>query len=399
MNPPMPESGGNLLPKAWSWDLRFTSLGTHEGATVKRILSAVIIAGVVGCGGAAGDSQEASSRTAAHETSESVQALCAGGPAITIESAAWDNPHTSLTGLYVTVQQSGTTLATGWTPLTIPDLCAGQQYTITAADYQNNRFAHWEDGTTTWFRSVNIETSAAYTAYYQVGGSIIPLYSWPTDIQGKVTSAWNSVASAHQRWPRIAVIPIVNNQNGPGPSLDPSWTKGIRVLASAGCKVAGYVYTQYGRRSLTDVETDIRNWRIWYPEVTALFLDQMSNASGDESYYSALTSYARSRGFDFVIGNPGASTVPSYIGTVDTMVIHESTEVPTSFSAWQASYSPNHFGALTYANASSLPAGQVTSNKSSVAYQYITDDGIPPDWNPWDELSTQLDALLSLLNG
>jgi hypothetical protein len=324
---------------------------------------------------------------------------CPGGATIHIQSAALDNPAVSLTGLYVTVQQDGTTLATGWTPFTASDLCGGQQYTITAADYRNNRFKRWEDGTATSFRLVTVQPGAVYTAYYQVGGSVVPLYSWPSDVTGDVSSTWSAIAAAHQRWLGVAVIPIVNNQNGPGPGPDPAWTHGINVLVGAGCKVAGYVYTEYGQRPISAIETDIASWRAWYPQVTALFLDQMSNTSGQESYYAALTSFARSQGFDFVIGNAGAPTVPSYVGTVDTIVIHESTDIPTSFASWQASYSPNDFATLTYGFSSALPESQVTINKSSVAYQYVTNDGIFPDTNPWDAVSSYLDTVLSLLAG
>jgi hypothetical protein len=357
-----------------------------------RIMSAVLIAAGVGCGGAQEGSLEPTARV-----SSSTQALCSGGPSITIQSAAWDNPSMNLTGLYVTVQQDGATLASGWTPLSVSGLCGGQSYMITAADYKNYRFAHWDNGATASSRTVTLQNSATYAAYYQVGGIVIPLYNWPVDVNGNVVPAWNIVASEHQKWPGLSLIPIVNNQNGPGPSPDPSWAKGIGVLVNGGCKVAGYVYTQYGRRSLTKVERDISNWRAWYPQVTTLFLDQMSNTAGNENYYSTLKSYAQSRGFDFVIGNPGAPTIPSYIGTVDTIVIYENTGVPSSFASWQASYSPNDFATLSYSvPASSLPASQVTANRSAVAYQYVTDDG--PDGNPWDDLSTYLDTLLSLLN-
>jgi spherulation-specific family 4 protein len=366
---------------------------------MKRILSALTIAGLAGCGGIEGDPRQTSRAFDITTSSDSSQATCSGGPSIAIQSAAWDNPSTSLTGLAVTVQQNGATIATGSTPLTVPDLCAGQSYTIAVEDYQSERFAHWESGLTSSSRVVTVQTSAIYTAYYQVGGTIIPLYSWPTDASGNVVAAWNTVASEHQKWPATAVIPIANNQNGPGPSLDPNWTKGINLLVSGGCKVAGYVYTQYGKRSLTRVQREIRNWRAWYPQVTALFIDEMSNVKGRESYYSSLSSYARSYGFDFVIGNPGAPTLPSYIGTVDAMVIYENTQVPSSFSTWLSSYSPNNFATLSYAvPSSSFPPEQVRSNKSSVAYQYVTHDGASPDRNPWDVLSIYLDPLLSVLS-
>jgi hypothetical protein len=366
---------------------------------MRGICSAAMIAAVVGCGGTQENANEADPGTIARRMRDPAQAVCSGGPSITIQSVGWDNPGSALTGMSVTVQQGGVTLASGSTPFTVADLCSGESYTITVADDRNGRFAHWENGAATASRTVTLQTSSTYVAYYQVGGAIIPLYSWPTDSSGNVVAAWNFVASEHQKWPAIAVIPIVNNQNGPGPSFDPNWAKGIAALVNGGCKVAGYVYTQYGKRSLTRVETDIKRWRTWYPQVTALFLDEMRNTAGKESYYSTLTSYATSNGFDFVVGNPGTSTIPSYLATVDALVIYENTAVPTSFSPWQASYSPNHFATLSYAvSSSAFPASQVTANRSSVAYQYVTDDGAPPDRNPWDSVSTYLDTLLSLLS-
>jgi len=123
-----------------------------------RYLSAAMIAAVAGCGGAEDDLL---ALRAGHREAGKAAQTCTGGPAVTIRSAALDNPALDLTGLYVTVQQDGTTLAAGWTPFTVPDLCAGQDYTITAADYRNYRFSRWEDGNPTWLRRVAVQTSAA----------------------------------------------------------------------------------------------------------------------------------------------------------------------------------------------------------------------------------------------
>src|SRR5438045_8479823 len=85
----------------------------------------------------------------------------------------------------------------------------------------------------------------APAAYSQVGGSIIPLYSWPTDANGNVAAAGSFVASEEQKWSTIAVIPIVNNQNGPRPSFEPRQSNGIRGLrdragADSRCAAAQY---------------------------------------------------------------------------------------------------------------------------------------------------------------
>src|SRR5919108_4073635 len=197
-------------------------LGSSAPRGLMKLPAVTMLAAALACGGPPQQAEQASLGTGA---SRLAQAVCPGGATIRIDSSALDNPATSLTGLYVTVQQGGTTLATGWTPFTASDLCAGQQYTITAANYRNNRFARWEDGTATWFRLVTVQPGAVYTASYQVGGSIVPLYSWPSDVSGAVSSTWTAIAAAHQRWPAIALIAVVNNQNGPGPAADAAWMR------------------------------------------------------------------------------------------------------------------------------------------------------------------------------
>src|SRR5256712_13526618 len=50
----------------------------------------------------------------------------------------------------------------------------------------------------------------------------------------------------------------------------------------------------------------------------------MSNESGNEKYYTAISSYAKSTdGFSITFGNAGTDVPESYIGTVDTIEIYE----------------------------------------------------------------------------
>src|SRR5207245_2803059 len=54
------------------------------------------------------------------------------------------------------------------------------------------------------------------------------------------------------------------------------------------------------------------------------FFDEMSNESGNEKYYTAISSYAKSTdGFSITFGNAGTDVPESYIGTVDTIEIYE----------------------------------------------------------------------------
>ncbi len=66
----------------------------------------------------------------------------------------------------------------------------------------------------------------------------------------------------------------------------------------------------------------------------------MANTRGYETYYSNLSNYVKSNGMSITVGNPGLNTLPSYVGTVDNMVIYENTGMPsiTAFSGWNAGY-------------------------------------------------------------
>ena len=50
-----------------------------------------------------------------------------------------------------------------------------------------------------------------------------------------------------------------------------------------------------------EVQADMDRWRSFYPAVTGIFFDEMSNKAGLETYYAGLTAYAKSRGADFTV--------------------------------------------------------------------------------------------------
>ena len=62
---------------------------------------------------------------------------------------------------------------------------------------------------------------------------------------------------------------------------------------------------------------------------TLIFLDEMSNVAGQEGYYSYLNGDAKSLGLTLTVGNAGTETLPSYIGTVDTIIINENSGLPS----------------------------------------------------------------------
>jgi len=219
-------------------------------------------------------------------------------------------------------------------------------------------------------------------------GIIVPLYSYPG-------SYWNQVIQAKNAHPSVPIIAVVNPNNGPGSSIDSTYVSSIQQLQSAGITVLGYVYTGYGSRSTSSAEADVLTYHNWY-NLSGIFFDEMSNAAGDESYYSTLTQYVKSHGMTMTVGNPGTDTLSSYVGTVDNLVIYENPGLPTTsdLAGWHTSYAKSNFSMIAFGVG--LPTqSYVTSTTSYVSYIYVTNDNLP---NPYDTIPSYIGSLVAELD-
>jgi len=218
------------------------------------------------------------------------------------------------------------------------------------------------------------------------GGTIIPLYTYPTD------RTWAVVAAAKLEHPEVGVVAIINPDSGPGTMLDPSYDAGITMLQDAGVVVIGYVYTSYAARALNAVETDISTYANFYPQLDGIMFDEMSSTKGDEDYYAELSSFAEGLGMDLTVGNPGTGVPQSFVGTVDTLFVYEDEGLPDpkSLGGWTDAYERENFAIIPHSVAS-LDAGFVSAALVHVGYVYVTDDVLP---NPWDSLPTYFDELV-----
>lgn len=223
-------------------------------------------------------------------------------------------------------------------------------------------------------------------------GTIVPLYMDPD--QG---SAWTELAGTKALHPTVPVIAIANRLNGPGASSSLTYFAGIASLVAVGVQVIGYVRTNYGQRDVLDVRADIERWSSWYrlAGLSGVFLDQQAAKAGLESYYSGLASHARGLGLTLIVGNPGTDPAPSYVGTVDTLVIHNGAGLPplTSLDGWHLAHPRRNFGILCY-GVENLDPSFVANAVKRVGYLYVTSDTSP---DPWNTLSPQLGALLAAL--
>jgi len=220
-------------------------------------------------------------------------------------------------------------------------------------------------------------------------GIMVPLYTYPG-------STWDTVIKTKNDHPGIPIMAIVNPASGPGGSRDSNYVSGIKELRDAGVIVLGYVSTGYTGRSLEAVRGDIDKWASWY-NVDGVFFDEQANWPGGESYYTQASNYAESRGLDFTVGNPGTNSLPSYLSTVDVVLIYESPGLPNLNNyddAWE-SYDNDQLGMIPF-SVGSLPEDWIKDATRFVGWLYVTDDILP---NPWDSLPSYFDDMAALLDG
>jgi len=231
------------------------------------------------------------------------------------------------------------------------------------------------------FPSKSADASATST------GLIISLYTHPGTI-------WNAVIQEKIAHPSVPMLVIINPDNGPSISKDADYAMAIQELQKSGIVVLGYVYTSYATRNSTAVTAEIDNYKNWY-NLNGVFFDEMSNISGNENYYSNLSNYAKSHGFTMTIGNSGTDTLPSYIGTVDNIVIYDNKGLPpiSFLGGWYTNYNKNNFSAISY-GINNLNKTFVKELSNHVGYLYMTNYTLP---NPWIGLPPYLYNLTASL--
>ena len=106
---------------------------------------------------------------------------------------------------------------------------------------------------------------------------VVPVYVHPDEAPHR----WQRLASMADRV-RIAVV---NVHDGPGSGRDPAYLCAVHALRLSGIRVAGYVDTGYGRRTVTEVASDVAAYRRWY-DLDAVFLDQVSSGLAELDHYA-----------------------------------------------------------------------------------------------------------------
>lgn len=218
-------------------------------------------------------------------------------------------------------------------------------------------------------------------------GTIFPFYIYPTQ------SAIQPLIDVAVQYPHVQIWVILDPANGPGTTIDPVYTNAVNQLRSVGINLLGYVNTNYGNRSLAKVQTDIQRWATLY-KPDGIFLDLMSVK---HTYYTNITNYAKSLGFQMVNGNPGTNINSSAGHDVDITTIYENNSLPSplsQFQNWYNIYAPPKLSIICY-NIPTLPTSFITQAAQHFGWIFITDI---TGANPYGAYPTYFEDFVSLLN-
>src|SRR3989441_1806623 len=207
---------------------------------------------------------------------------------------------------------------------------------------------------------------------------------------------WQPLIAAKQAHPRVPIIAMINPNSGPGTSYDSNFNTGINNMRASGIIVLGYIGTKYCAMSIATAEGQIDTYHSFY-KLDGFLFDEIKNTSGCESYYSTLTNYAKSTyGDTLIIGNPGTSTIQSYVGTVDNIIIYESQGLPSistlqsrTFGLAKSGFCFDAYGIGT------LDPTYVAQAAQYAGCMQITDDS---GSNPYDTLPSYLSSEIAALD-
>jgi Spherulation-specific family 4 len=210
---------------------------------------------------------------------------------------------------------------------------------------------------------------------------------------GNTSSQFSGTLAAARKSSLIAVI---NPDDGPGSGRSASTANFSRKIQAAGSLSAGYVNTNYGRRSLDSIRSDINKYRSSYG-AKAIFLDEFSDNAGDIGAYRAIYDYAKSQGMK-VIGNPGTFVPEGYAKVTDILITYEDTAGRFSNwkqKAWTKKYSKNKFGAIV-STTGDYRSVINRSRSQNAEYVYATDETEP---DPYSRLPSYFNELSSAVQG
>ncbi|WP_300605165.1 spherulation-specific family 4 protein [Trebonia sp.] len=183
---------------------------------------------------------------------------------------------------------------------------------------------------------------------------------------------------------------FLNVDNGPGTGPDSHFQQLVQSAQQHGITVLGYVDTDYTGFSLSQVESEIADYKAWYG-VNGIMLDRTQGTQNALSYYQTLYNYIHESeeiGQDAVVWlNVGAFPVQSFMSVANVIMAFEgdfSSFESESVPGWVSQYGRDRFANVLYSTPEAdLDTVVSTSWSRNVGNLFVTDQGDP---NPYGQL-------------
>jgi len=215
-------------------------------------------------------------------------------------------------------------------------------------------------------------------------GIMVPAYFYPIG-----NSYWNSMSNAAGRVPLNAIL---NPDSGPGTAPDANYVFSVANVHTAGGQVIGYVHTSYATRAWSQVTNDVNLYLAFY-SLDGFFIDEMTADANPAhlNYYAALYQYIKSLNPRFTVtGNPGASTVETYLQQplADRLMTFEdeATNYPGYVpSSWVTNHLARQFVHVAYGltNPATMSNDVTLALSRNAGWIFFTDANLP---NPYAAL-------------
>ena len=225
---------------------------------------------------------------------------------------------------------------------------------------------------------------------------MVPAYFMPDE-------GWDDIIRSAQDYPSVQVTAILNPSNGIFSKTNAQFAESIDALQALNGRVIGYISTDYGNRSLSEVKANVDSYLKYYPKVNGFFLDEMAAKTNVLSFYQEVYDYVKSKDPSLqVVGNPGSYPDASYANVSDMLVTFEGSEVEyrdinSSKNTWifnkpasaQSMLVHDAYSCASMQN--SLKTASLETSHTGVVY--VTD--LLHDTNPWEKLPTYWDKFMA----
>lgn len=219
---------------------------------------------------------------------------------------------------------------------------------------------------------------------------LVPAYFYPA---GTGLDEWDRLMDGAARAPITAVV---NPNSGPGEAPDPNYVAIVRRAKERGVVAIGYVITNYAKRPLAEVRSDVEKWARFYPEIRGVFLDSQAEGGEHRAYYDALRAFiAEKIPGASVVTNPGVICDEVYFArpAMDAACVFEAPDGFDGFRlpAWAYLYPAARFAALPYrvGEAEKMKQAVAQAARGRIGSIYVTDAGGD---NPWARLPVYWEA-------